>query len=240
MKTSLRGLAERIAALAWSSIEAHLDGHGYAMLPALLTSEETADLAACYVEDDLFRSTIVMGRHGFGRGEYRYFAYPLPPLVAQLRRCLYARLAPIANRWSEALGLRTRYPAEHAEYLHVCRRGGQMRPTPLLLHYGEGDYNCLHQDLYGDHTFPLQATFLLSRPGHDFAGGEFVLVEQRPRQQSRAQVVALGRGDGVIFPVRYRPVHGARGWRRLNLRHGVSSLTRGARYSAGIIFHDAR
>lgn len=240
VKTSSSPLAERIAALDWPDIEKALDLHGCAILRALLTSGESAELAGCYGDDSLFRSTIVMARHGFGRGEYKYFTYPLPVPVAALRGELYSRLAPIANRWNEALRIETRYPADHEQYLARCRRAGQIRPTPLLLRYREGDYNCLHQDLYGEHVFPLQATFLLSEPGRDFAGGEFVLTEQRPRMQSRAEVVALARGDGVIFPVRHRPVQGRRGWHRVSLRHGVSRLRSGERYTAGIIFHDAR
>jgi uncharacterized protein len=235
-----RPLAERIAALDWPAIEKDLDAYGCATLRALLTEGETIELAACYTESTLFRSTIVMARHGFGRGEYKYFSYPLPESIATLRSELYARLAPIANRWCEALGVEARYPADHAAYLARCRRGGQARPTPLLLRYEHDDYNCLHQDLYGEHVFPLQATFLLSEPRRDFTGGEFVLTEQRPRMQSRAEVVALERGDGVVFPVQHRPVRGSCGWRRVSLRHGVSRLRSGERYTAGIIFHDAR
>ncbi len=233
-------LAERIAALDWPGIEKELDAYGCATLRALLTRVETAELANNYANDERFRSTIVMARHGFGRGEYKYFTYPLPETVATLRTELYARLAPIANRWSEALGTEARYPPDHEAYLARCKRSGQARPTPLLLRYGPGDYNCLHQDLYGEHVFPLQATFLLSDRRRDFSGGEFVLAEQRPRMQSRAEVVVLERGDGVVFPVRHRPVRGARGWRRVSLRHGVSRLRSGERYTVGIIFHDAR
>ncbi len=240
MKTSGRELPERIAALDWPAIESDLDLHGCATLRALLTREECAELAACYPDGDRFRSTIVMARHGFGRGEYRYFAYPLPQPVATLRSELYARLAPIANRWHRALGNDARFPANHDAYLLRCRRAGQTRPTPLLLRYQAGDYNCLHQDLYGEHVFPLQATFLLSDPQRDFTGGQFVLTEQRPRRQSRAEVVSLDRGGAVIFPVRYRPAQGARGWHRVSLRHGVSRLMTGERYTLGIIFHDAR
>ncbi len=237
---SNRRLAERIAALDWPGIEKTLDVYGCATLRALLTRAETAELTGAYANDERFRSTIVMARHGFGRGEYKYFSYPLPETVATLRTELYARLAPIANRWSEALGIDARYPPDHEAYLARCSHSGQARPTPLLLRYGEGDYNCLHQDLYGEQVFPLQATFLLSDPQRDFTGGEFVLAEQRPRMQSRAEVVLLERGDGVIFPVRHRPVRGARGWRRVSLRHGVSRLRSGERYTVGIIFHDAR
>ncbi len=233
-------LAVRVAALDWLRIESELDTRGCAILRALLTPAESRALVDCYRDDPRFRSTVVMARHGFGRGEYRYFEYPLPEIVALLRTELYARLAPIANRWNEALQSATRYPADHAGYLARCRRGGQARATPLLLRYGEGDYNCLHQDLYGEHVFPMQATFLLSDPHRDFTGGEFVLTEQRPRMQSRVEVVELARGDGVIFPVHHRPVRGSRGWYRVNLRHGVSRLRSGKRYTAGIIFHDAR
>ncbi len=240
MKTSSSALLARIATLDWTSIEKDLDLNGCATLRALLTRSESLQLSRCYGDDGRFRSTVVMARHGFGRGEYKYFAYPLPEPVAVLRSELYSGLAPIANRWCEALGVETRYPADHESYLARCRRGGQARPTPLLLRYEPGDYNCLHQDLYGEHVFPLQATFLLSEPERDFTGGEFVLTEQRPRVQSRAEVVALARGDGVIFPVRHRPVRGARGWRRVSLRHGVSRLRSGERYTLGIIFHDAR
>ncbi len=240
VKTSGSPLAERIAAVDWPGIEKALGLHGCATLRALLTSGECAGLVDCYGNDVLYRSTIVMARHGFGRGEYKYFTYPLPELVATLRAELYSRLAPIANRWNEALRIESRYPADHERYLARCRQAGQTRPTPLLLRYGEGDYNCLHQDLYGEHVFPLQATFLLSEPGRDFAGGEFVLTEQRPRMQSRAEVVALARGDGVIFPVRHRPVQGRRGWHRVSLRHGVSRLHSGERLTLGVIFHDAR
>jgi hypothetical protein len=181
-----------------------------------------------------------MAQHGFGRGEYKYFAYPLPDVVAELRTALYPQLAAIANRWNEAMGTTVRYPDDHAAFLQRCHRAGQTRPTPLLLRYGAGDYNCLHQDVYGQHVFPLQVTVLLSVPGRDFSGGEFVLVEQRPRRQSRAEVVALGQGDGVIFPVRHRPVPGSRGTYRVTLRHGVSRVRAGQRHAAGIIFHDAQ
>ncbi|HTW38109.1 MAG TPA: 2OG-Fe(II) oxygenase [Steroidobacteraceae bacterium] len=221
-------------------IEAELAAHGCATVRALLNAAEAAALAECYEDDRRFRSTVVMARHGFGSGEYRYFDYPVPETIALLRTELYARLAPIANRWNEALGVPTRYPVDHATYLARCRRSGQARPTPLLLRYGAGDYNCLHQDLYGEHVFPLQVTLLLSEPGRDFTGGEFVLVEQRPRRQSRAEVVELSRGDGVVFPVHHRPVAGERGAYRVNVRHGVSRLRSGERYTAGIIFHDAR
>jgi hypothetical protein len=232
-------VAARIAALDWAQLAAELDVHGCAMTAALLDGEECAALARSYASDGLFRSRIVMARYGFGRGEYKYFAYPLPAVVAALREALYPPLAAIANRWNEAMGLDLRYPREHAKYLEQCHAAGQQRPTPLLLQYGPGDYNCLHQDLYGDLVFPLQVTFLLSRPGEDFAGGEFVLTEQRPRMQSRAEVVPLGQGEGVIFPVHHRPVRGTRGSYRVNMRHGVSRLRSGHRHTLGIIFHDA-
>jgi len=237
---TLAPVAERLAAIDWRPIGEELDGYGSAILPAILSAEECESLAALYPTDPLFRSRIVMARHGFGRGEYKYFAYPLPELVGELRSSLYPPLAEIANRWSEALGGEVRYPDEHAAFLERCHRAGQTRPTPLLLQYGEGDYNCLHQDLYGEHVFPLQVAFLLSAPGRDFTGGEFVLTEQRPRMQSRAEVVGLRQGDGVIFPVHHRPVRGTRGLYRVNMRHGVSRLRSGRRHTVGIIFHDAR
>ena len=237
---TLAPVAERLAAIDWRPIGEELDAYGSAILPAILSAEECESLAALYPTDPLFRSRIVMARHGFGRGEYRYFAYPLPELVGELRSSLYPPLAEIANRWSEALGGEVRYPDEHAAFLERCHRAGQTRPTPLLLQYGEGDYNCLHQDLYGEHVFPLQVAFLLSAPGRDFTGGEFVLTEQRPRMQSRAEVVGLRQGDGVIFPVHHRPVRGTRGLYRVNMRHGVSRLRSGRRHTVGIIFHDAR
>jgi hypothetical protein len=233
-------IAERIAALDWQRITDDLDAHGCASAPSVLRPEECAALADTYTIDERFRRRIVMAQHGFGRGEYKYFAYPLPDVIAELRSALYPRLAGIANRWNESMGTTVRYPADHAAFLQRCHRAGQTRPTPLLLQYGEGDYNCLHQDLYGEHVFPLQVTVLLSVPGRDFTGGEFVLTEQRPRMQSRAEVVYLDQGDGVIFPVYHRPVRGARGTSRVNLRHGVSRVRSGHRHTAGIIFHDAQ
>jgi hypothetical protein len=232
--------AERVAALDWPDLAARLDGDGYAVMHPLLPPDECAALAAAYGADERFRSRIVMAHRGFGRGEYKYFAYPLPDLIADLRTALYPRLAGIANRWSTSLGAAVRYPDDLSAFLERCHRAGQTRPTPLLLRYGEGDYNCLHQDLYGEHVFPLQVTALLSIPGRDFTGGEFVLVEQRPRRQSRVSVVPLGEGDAVIFPVHHRPVMGTRGAYRVSLRHGVSPVRSGHRYTAGIIFHDAR
>jgi hypothetical protein len=206
----------------------------------LLDASGCAALAAHYDDDTRFRSRVVMGRHGFGRGEYKYFAHPLPDAVAALRTALYPPLAAIANRWNEQTGLAPRYPDDHAAWLARCHAAGQTKPTPLLLRYGPGDYNCLHQDLYGELVFPLQATVLLSRPGDDFAGGEFLLTEQRPRMQSRAEVVPLRQGEAVIFPVHHRPVAGTRGIYRVNMRHGVSRLRGGRRHTLGIIFHDAR
>ncbi|MDB5494604.1 MAG: hypothetical protein JWP86_1941 [Phenylobacterium sp.] len=232
-------LATRVAALPWVDLAAELDAHGCALIRGLLAPETCRALAGQYDHDALFRSRVVMARHGFGRGEYRYFAYPLPDLVAELRAAFYPPLAAIANRWSAALGAAARYPAEHTAYLARCHAAGQTRPTPLLLRYGPGDYNCLHQDLYGEHVFPLQAAILLSEPGRDFEGGEFVLTEQRPRMQSRAEVVPLRQGDAVVFPVRDRPVHGSRGPYRVMLRHGVSRLRAGSRHTLGVIFHDA-
>jgi len=232
--------AQRVTALDWRRIAGDLEAQGCAILAGILSPDECAALAMSYSEPDLFRSRVVMARHGFGRGEYQYFAYPLPELVAALRTALYRPLAEIANRWNSALGIDTRYPAELARFLDQCHLAGQTKPTPLLLQYGEGDYNCLHQDLYGEHVFPLQATVLLSEAGGDFSGGEFVLTEQRPRRQSRAEVVALGRGDAVVFPVHHRPVAGARGVYRVSMRHGVSRIRSGRRYTLGIIFHDAQ
>ena len=235
----MRALAAKIAALDWLRIAAELDAHGCATTGPLLPPEQCAALAATYDSDLPFRSRVVMARHGFGRGEYKYFAYPLPELVATLRSALYPPLAEIANRWNETMGISVRYPSDHASYLARCHRAGQSKPTPLLLRYALGDYNCLHQDLYGDLVFPLQVTLLLSRPGEDFTGGEFLLTEQRPRMQSRAEVVALTQGDAVAFAVHHRPVQGTRGSYRVNMRHGVSRLRSGHRYTLGIIFHDA-
>jgi hypothetical protein len=229
----------RPAPVDWLRVEAGLDADGAAVIEKLLSPEACRELIGLYAEDDRFRSRVVMARHGFGRGEYKYFDHPLPRSVADLRQALYPPLARIANRWNEALRLDVRYPSTHAEYLDRCHAAGQCKPTPLLLSYGEGDYNCLHQDLYGEHVFPLQLTVLLSQPGKDFEGGEFVLTEQRPRMQSRVEVVPLRQGDAVIFPVHHRPVQGARGVYRVNLRHGVSRVHSGKRHTLGIIFHDA-
>jgi uncharacterized protein len=239
-KESLPVITERIEALDWPCIATRLDTDGSAFIGTVLSPAECRSLAATYKADERFRSRVVMARHGFGRGEYKYFAHPLPDVVASLRTALYPQLSGIANHWNETLGIDVRYPPEHAAFLDRCYRAGQTKPTPLLLQYGEGDYNCLHQDLYGEHVFPLQVAFLLSVPGEDFTGGEFVLTEQRPRMQSRAEVVPLGQGDGVIFPVHHRPVYGTRGFYRVNLRHGVSRVRSGHRQTLGIIFHDAQ
>jgi uncharacterized protein len=232
------GLAT-IEALDWPGIERDLDAYGCAIAPKLLSPETCREVAALYPEDARFRSRIVMGSHGFGRGEYKYFADPLPERIVALRRDFYSRLAPIADRWNDAMGMSVRYPEDHEAFLTRCHKAGQTRPTPLLLRYGPGDYNCLHQDVYGEHLFPLQVAILLSEPGRDFTGGEFVLTEQRPRMQSRAEVVNLTQGDGVIFAVRERPVQGTRGTYRVHLRHGVSRIRSGERFTLGIIFHDA-
>jgi len=223
----------------WARIGVELDAQGCAVLENLISPGECDELAAAYVDDALFRSRVVMARHGFGRGEYKYFSYPLPDVIARLRTALYPHLAAIANRWNEAMGVDVRYPGELRKFIKRCHAAGQRRPTPLLLRYGAGDYNCLHQDLYGEHVFPLQLTLLLSEPGRDFTGGEFVLTEQRPRMQSRAEVVPLDKGDAVVFAVRHRPVQGTRGTYRVSLRHGVSRVRSGHRHTAGIIFHDA-
>jgi uncharacterized protein len=228
-----------IEALDWAALGADLDAFGAAAAPRLLPPDVCRGVAATYEDESRFRSTIAMARHGFGRGEYKYFADPLPELIVKLRRGLYRRLAPIADRWNAAMGVDVRYPAEHEAFRARCHAAGQTRPTPLLLRYGPGDYNCLHQDVYGEHVFPLQVAILLSQPGRDFIGGEFVLTEQRPRMQSRAEVVSLGQGDGVIFAVRERPVRGARGAYRVVMRHGVSRLHAGQRFTLGVIFHDA-
>jgi hypothetical protein len=233
-------IASRVDAIDWAQAETDLDAQGCAVLKHLLTPDECRAIAALYPDDANFRSRVVMGSHGFGRGEYKYFTYPLPELIASLRPVLYARLQGIANRWNEAMGIDIRYPDRHETFLKRCHEAGQNRPTPLLLQYETGDYNCLHQDLYGEHVFPLQVAILLSEPGRDFEGGEFVLTEQRPRMQSRAEVVALKQGDAVAFAVHHRPVHGTRGTYRVNLRHGVSRLRSGRRHTVGVIFHDAK
>lgn len=232
--------SDAVARYDWNSVAADLDARGCAVLDALLTPAECRALAALYDEDSRFRSRVIMARHGFGRGEYKYFSYPLPDLIATLRTAFYPRLAPIANGWNERMGIATRYPDRHKDFLTLCHDAGQTRPTPLLLRYDAGDYNCLHQDLYGELAFPLQATILLSQPDEDFTGGEFVLTEQRPRMQSRPEVVPLRQGDAVLFAVHHRPVEGTRGSYRVNLRHGVSRVRSGRRHTIGIIFHDAR
>ena len=233
-------VAARVEAIDWEGVEGELDAQGCAVLKGLISAEECTALAALYPDDRHFRSRIVMSRHGFGRGEYKYLSYPLPDLIAALRPALYAGLQRIANRWNEAMGIDIRYPERHEAFLKRCHDAGQSRPTPLLLRYESGDYNCLHQDLYGEHVFPLQVAILHSEPGRDFSGGEFVLTEQRPRMQSRAEVVPLRQGDAVAFAVHHRPVQGTRGVYRVNLRHGVSRLRSGYRYTAGVIFHDAK
>jgi hypothetical protein len=245
MKSTARNIAQppittRVDAIDWTQVSAELDAQGCAVIGKLLTQQQCAALAALYPDDARFRSRIVMGRHGFGRGEYKYFSYPLPDLIAELRPALYGQLQSVANRWNEAMGIDIRYPESHQAFLNRCHAAGQTRPTPLLLQYGEGDYNCLHQDLYGEHVFPLQVAILLSEPGRDFTGGEFVLTEQRPRMQSCAQVVPLRQGDAVAFAVHHRPVQGSRGFYRVNLRHGVSRIRSGKRHTLGVIFHDAK
>lgn len=229
----------RLDRFAWPDVHAHADRHGWALLPGLLDRDECDAVAQAYDDETRFRSRVVMARHGFGRGEYQYFAYPLPPLVADLRAQLYPRLAPLANQWHDTMGVAARFPAGHAEFVAQCHDAGQTRPTPLLLRYVQDDFNALHQDLYGPLVFPLQVAVLLSAPGRDFTGGEFVLTEQRPRLQSRAEVVPLGQGDAVIFAVHHRPVAGTRGSYRVNLRHGVSRVRSGRRHTLGLIFHDA-
>lgn len=235
-----RDLDARLAGIDWPSVAGELDARGCAVLTGLLSPDECAGIAALYGDGPHFRSRVVMALHGFGQGEYRYFSYPLPQLVQTLRLGLYPPLTNVANGWRQRMGLTPNYPTAHAEFLTACHAAGQTRPTPLLLQYGPGDYNCLHQDLYGDLSFPLQVAFLLSEPGRDFTGGEFVLTEQRPRMQSRAEVVPLRQGDAVIFAVNQRPVQGARGDYRVAMRHGVSRVRSGRRHTLGVIFHDAR
>ncbi|MDQ4147901.1 MAG: 2OG-Fe(II) oxygenase [Pseudomonadota bacterium] len=237
--TPAEDIASRVNARAWARVSQDLDAQAYAIIEGLITREECHALAALYPMDDLFRSRVVMARYGFGRDEYKYFSYPLPDIVAGLRTAMYPRLVPIANRWNAAMSINVRYPERHADYVALCHAAAQLRPTPLLLAYVAGDYNCLHQDLYGERVFPLQVTILLSKPGRDFTGGEFVLTEQRPRMQSRAEVVLLNQGDAVIFPVHQRPVKGTRGFYRVNMHHGISCIRSGHRHTLGIIFHDA-
>jgi hypothetical protein len=231
---------DRVNALDWPRISQDLDTQGSAILERLIPSDECRAVVAMYPQDDLFRSRVVMARHGFGRGEYKYFAYPLPQIVAELRTELHPRLAPIANKWNTRMGIEIQYPESHAEFIKRCHNAGQNKSTPLLLQYASGDYNCLHQDLYGEHVFPIQVAILLSEPVKDFIGGEFVLTEQRPRMQSRPEVVPLRQGDAVAFAVHHRPVQGTRGFYRVNLRHGVSRIRSGHRHTVGIIFHDAK
>jgi hypothetical protein len=230
---------QRVAQVGWANVIEQLDAHGNSVIERLLLPDECDQLAALYANDTPFRSRVVMANHGFGRGEYKYFARPLPQIVARLRSSLYAELSGLANRWHEAMGLPGQFPTGHDEFIARCHADGQTRPTPLLLKYGQGDYNCLHQDLYGDHVFPLQVVILLSEPERDFRGGEFLLTEQRPRMQTRAQVVPLRQGDAAVIAVHHRPVQGARGVYRVNMRHGVSPVRSGNRHTAGIVFHDA-
>ena len=232
-------LRSRVAGIRWRDVAADLDAQGAATIEGLLTPAQCEALVSLYTRDEAFRSRVVMSRHGFGQGEYRYLRYPLPPLIAALRAAFYEQLAPIANRWHETMGHAVRFPGSHEAFIARCHAAGQTKPTPLLLHYEAGDYNCLHQDLYGEHVFPLQLVMLLSQPGRDFEGGEFVMTEQRPRMQSRAMVLPLEQGDAAVIAVSQRPVRGARGFYRVNLRHGVSRVHSGVRTTAGIIFHDA-
>jgi hypothetical protein len=239
LQRCVKPAAERVDAFDWHGIGRDLDQQGNAMMEQLLSPEQCRGIAGLYANDDIFRSRVVMGRHGFGRGEYKYFSYPLPELLSELRTAVYKHLVPVANRWNDVMGIDARYPEQHADFVERCHNAGQVRPTPLLLQYGVDDYNCLHQDLYGEHVFPLQLAILLSDPGADFTGGEFVMTEQRPRMQSRPMVVPLRQGDGVIFAVHNRPVQGTSGTYRVNLRHGVSRVLSGRRHTVGIIFHDA-
>jgi hypothetical protein len=233
------GAVASIEGADWASVGASLDERGWALIEGVLDARDCRSIAALYDDERRFRSRIVMARHGFGRGEYKYFGYPLPPIVSALRESLYPRLAPIANRWNESMRIDVRFPATHGEFLERCHAGGQTRPTPLVLRYGPGDFNALHQDLYGEHLFPLQVAFLLSEPSRDFIGGELVLTEQRPRMQSRVSVVPIRRGDGVVFAVNQRPITGTRGFYRVTMRHGVSEIRSGSRFTLGVIFHDA-
>jgi hypothetical protein len=239
--TSATTIAMRVDSLDWDSIALDLDSYGCATISGLFTPAECDELVALYVRDELYRSRVVMSRHGFGSGEYKYFCYPLPSTIENLRTSIYPHLVPTANRWNQAMHINDRYPAEHTNFIARCHDAGQLRPAPLILRYGPGDYNCLHQDLYGEHVFPIQAAVLLSAPDRDFTGGEFVMVEQRLRKESRAEVVSLYQGDAVIFTVNNRPVQGIRvSSHRASLRHGVSALRSGQRYMIGIIFHDAK
>jgi hypothetical protein len=239
MDRAIAGFEARLSRIDWHAVSEELDRYGCATIARLLAPDECNMLTALYAQEDLYRSRVVMARHGFGRGEYKYYGYPLPDVIDALRAEVYPRLVPIANRWNGIMGLDTRFPALHADFIARCHAAGQDRPTPLILQYEAGDYNCLHQDLYGEHVFPIQLAILLSAPGSDFTGGEFVMTEQRPRMQSRAEVVPLGQGDAVVFAVHQRPVNGVRGAYRVNMRHGVSRLRSGHRHTVGIIFHDA-
>lgn len=238
-KAAVDAAKDRIGQYDWNKVAGDLGSYGAAVLPKLFSPAECGEIAALYSQPKHFRSHIIMARHGFGKGEYRYFNYPLPDLIGGLRTALYPHLATVANEWNERMGMEVRYPAEHRQYLEQCHQAGQVRPTPLLLQYVAGDYNCLHQDLYGDLAFPLQVAILLSEPGKDFTGGEFVMTEQRPRMQTRPEVVSLRQGDAVAFTVSNRPVNGTRGTYRVNMRHGVSQIRSGQRHTVGIIFHDA-
>jgi len=240
MAARVESIAERVEAIRWEQAAQNLDAEGNAIIEGVLSLDECDSIRVLYEQENLFRSKVVMERHGFGRGEYRYFSYPLPRLIATLRTSVYPHLVSLANRWNEAMRINVRYPGTHAEFIDRCHQAGQDKPTPLLLKYGMDDYNCLHQDLYGEHVFPLQLAILLSEPGKDFTGGEFVMTEQRPRMQSRPMVVPLRKGDGVVFAVNNRPVTGRKSVYRVNLRHGVSRLRSGSRYTLGIIFHDAQ
>lgn len=232
-------MSERVQQMPWSQIAYDLDSQGNAIIKNVLSPDECHHIAGLYENDGIFRSRVIMNRHGFGRGEYKYFSYPLPDVVQELRTSTYPHLVPIANRWNQLMGINVRFPEAHSEFIERCHLGGQKRPTPLLLQYGVDDYNCLHQDLYGEHVFPLQLAILLSVPGEDFIGGEFIMTEQRPRMQTRPMVLPLQQGDGVIFAVQNRPVQGTRGVYRVNMRHGVSRILSGHRHTVGIIFHDA-
>jgi len=237
---TIESIAERVEGVAWEEVSRELDAEGSAVIKGVLAPDECDEVRRLYDRDGLFRSRVVMERHGFGRGEYRYFRYPLPELITKLRTSIYPHLVTIANRWNEAMGIRIKFPTTHSEYIRRCHEAGQDKPTPLILKYGTDDYNCLHQDLYGEHVFPLQIAVLLSEPEKDFTGGEFVMTEQRPRMQSRPMVVPLRQGDGVAFAVHHRPVQGKKSVYRVNLRHGVSRIRSGNRYTLGIIFHDAK
>jgi hypothetical protein len=239
LKASSLSAADRVAKCDWHRIVAVLNAQGSAAIEKLLTPSECGEISSMYPHEEHFRSHVIMGRYGFGKGEYRYFKYPLPDLIGSLRTAIYPHLSPVANSWNERMGIDRRFPAKHADFLKECHAAGQMRPTPLLLQYGKDDYNCLHQDLYGDHVFPIQVAILLSEPGKDFTGGEFVITEQRPRMQTRPEVVPLRQGDAAAFAVHHRPVQGTRGTYRVNLRHGVSQLRSGSRHTVGVIFHDA-